>query len=91
MPDGNITTIGTCYLCKRTFAYKPGEVFTVTLDAGTNMPPGMTALGTFQEAPAEASARTMDRVVCPGCVDRAKQVQETGDMSAWARPRKPRR
>jgi hypothetical protein len=92
MSDAEVTTIGTCFLCKRTFAYKPGRVFTFKHDPETNLPLGMTVAATWREPSPEAVARAEERVVCPNCVDKAKRLWdgkqrwEGRDMSAWRRP-----
>ena len=77
MADEQITTIGTCYVCKRTFAFVPASVMRVTIDPETGLPPGMTVLATFREPTPEATARSVEEPVCPGCVNRAKRFEES--------------
>jgi hypothetical protein len=76
MADDEITTIGGCYVCKRTFSFVPESVTVVSIDPETGLPPGMTVLGTLREPTQEASARAVEKVVCPDCVSRAKQLLE---------------
>ncbi|MER5645471.1 hypothetical protein [Streptosporangium sp. NPDC002524] len=73
MADEQITTIGRCYVCKRTFGFVPASVTTVTIDPETGLLPGMTVLATFREPTPEATARSVQEPVCPGCLDKAKQ------------------
>lgn len=75
MEDDQITTIGGCYVCKRTFGFVPAHVTTVTIDPETGLPPDMTVLGTHREPPPEAVARSVEKPVCPDCVDRAKKYR----------------
>ncbi|MEU4540397.1 hypothetical protein AB0G15_36710 [Streptosporangium sp. NPDC023825] len=76
MADEQITTIGKCYACKRTFSFIPASVTTVTIDPETGLPPGMTVLATFREPAPEATARSVEEPLCPNCLDRAKQFLE---------------
>ncbi|WP_336208575.1 hypothetical protein [Nonomuraea sp. LPB2021202275-12-8] len=89
MADEQITTIGRCYLCKRTFSFTPANVMTVMMDPGTNLPLGMTVSGTFREPTPEATARSVKEHVCPDCVTRAKQLKEVMDtplqFDTWQR------
>lgn len=73
MADERITTIGRCYVCKRTFGFIPASVTTVTIDPETGLLPGMTVLATFREPTPEATARSVQEPICPDCLDRAKQ------------------
>lgn len=76
MADEQITTIGPCHLCKRTFGFTPASVMTVMMDPETNLPLGMTVAGTFREPTPEATARSVEVRVCPDCVTRAKRLSE---------------
>ncbi|GII55509.1 hypothetical protein Pth03_38980 [Planotetraspora thailandica] len=76
MADEQITTIGRCYVCKRTFSFTPASVMTVMMDPETNLPPGMTLSGNFREPTPEATARSVKEYICSDCVDRAKQLKE---------------
>ncbi|MFC6080127.1 hypothetical protein [Sphaerisporangium aureirubrum] len=80
MADEQITTIGRCYLCKRTFGFTPASVMTVMMDPETNLPLGMTVSGVFREPTPEAAARSVKEYVCPDCVTRAKQLKEFMDQ-----------
>jgi hypothetical protein len=82
MADEQITTIGRCYVCKRTFGFIPASVMTVMMDPGTGLPLGMTVAGTFREPTAEATARSVKEYVCSGCVDRAKQLTDAANGPA---------
>ncbi|GAA2374395.1 hypothetical protein GCM10010404_32400 [Nonomuraea africana] len=73
MADEQMTTIGRCYGCKRTFSFIPGSVTTVTIDPETGLPPGMTVLGTTREPTPEATARSVKEPICPDCLNKAKQ------------------
>ncbi|MEU8385107.1 hypothetical protein [Streptosporangium sp. NPDC048865] len=77
MADERITTIGRCYVCKRTFGFLAGSVMTITIDPETGLPPGMTVLASFREPTPEATARSVEEPICPGCVDRAKRFEES--------------
>jgi hypothetical protein len=76
MADEQITTIGRCYGCKRTFGFIPASVTTIMIDPETGLPPGMTVLGTFREPTPEATARSVKEPICPDCVKKAKQLGE---------------
>jgi hypothetical protein len=78
MADEQITTIGRCYVCKRTFGFIPASVMTVAIDPESGLPPGMTVLGTFREPTPEATARSVAEPICPACVNKAKQFAEVG-------------
>ncbi|WP_329084552.1 MULTISPECIES: hypothetical protein [unclassified Streptosporangium] len=82
MADEQITTIGRCYVCKRTFGFIPASVTTITIDPETALPPGMTVLGGLREPTPEATARSVEEPICPDCVNRAKQFQESADSPA---------
>ncbi|MFC4111563.1 hypothetical protein [Nonomuraea zeae] len=82
MADEQITTIGRCYLCKRTFSFTPASVMTVMMDPETNIPLGMTVSGNFREPTSEAAARAVAEHVCPDCVDRAKELSKSLDSPA---------
>lgn len=82
MADEHITTIGTCYGCKRTFAFDPGSVTMFLIDPETDLPPGMTVLGTTREPTPEAVARSVNKPVCPDCVRKAQRVGQADDPSA---------
>ncbi|GIH23322.1 hypothetical protein Aph01nite_16320 [Acrocarpospora phusangensis] len=91
MADEQITTIGRCYLCKRTFGFAPGSVMTVLMDPETNLPLGMTLSGGQREPTPEAAARSVEEHVCPDCVGRVKQLKEFMDspvppFKTWQRP-----
>ncbi|MDH2429767.1 hypothetical protein [Sphaerisporangium sp. TRM90804] len=79
MADEQITTIGRCHVCKRTFGFTPARVMKVTMDPVTNLPLGMTVAGTFREPTPEAVARSVEEPVCADCVDRAKEFKEAMD------------
>lgn len=83
MRDEQITTIGGCYVGKRTFGFIPARVTTVTIDPGTGLPPGMTVLGAHREPAPEAVAGSVQKPVRPGCVDRVK------GLHAFANPPVP--
>jgi hypothetical protein len=74
MDDEQITTIGKCHMCKRTFSFTPADVMTVMMDPETNLPLGMTVSGAFREPAPEAVSRAEPVRVCPACVDRAEQL-----------------
>ncbi|MBF8189743.1 hypothetical protein ITP53_29220 [Nonomuraea sp. K274] len=91
MEDEQITTIGGCHLCKRTFSFTPASVMTVMMDPETNLPLGMTVSGSFREPTPEATARSVKEHVCPDCVNRMKQLrafmdQPTRQFDTWQRP-----
>jgi hypothetical protein len=79
MADEQITTIGRCYMCKRTFSFTPASVMTVMMDPETNMPLGMTVAGAFREPTPEATARSVKKYICSDCVDRVKRLSEFMD------------
>jgi hypothetical protein len=79
MTDKQITTIGRCYGCKRTFGFDAQSVTTYLIDPDTGLPPGMTVFGTARDPAPESVARSVREPVCPACVEKAKQ---TGDPSA---------
>jgi hypothetical protein len=85
-----MTTIGGCYVCKRTFSFVPETVTVVTIDPETGLPPGMTVLGTFREPTPEALARAVAEPICPDCVGRATQFLEssTPRFETWHNPDK---
>jgi hypothetical protein len=80
-----ITTIGRCHACKRTFSFKPAEVTTITIDPETGLPPDRTPLGGHREPSPEAVARAVEAPICPNCVDRAKRYFEGPklDFDTW--------
>ncbi len=80
--EQQITTIGRCHICKRTFGFIPAEVMTVMMDPETNLPLGMTISGGFREPTPEATARAVKAHICPGCVDRVKELKEFMDRPA---------
>ncbi|GII31331.1 hypothetical protein [Planotetraspora mira] len=82
MADEQITTIGRCYLCKRTFSFTPASVMTVVMDPETNLPLGMTVSGDFREPTPEATARSVKEHICSDCVNRMKQLREFMDPPA---------
>ncbi|MGJ6964375.1 hypothetical protein ACSDR0_20925 [Streptosporangium sp. G11] len=82
MADEQITTIGRCHMCKRTFGFTPASVMTVMMDPETNLPLGMTVSGAFREPTPEAAARSVGKLICPDCVNRAKQLKELMDPPA---------
>ncbi|MFI6504948.1 hypothetical protein [Nonomuraea typhae] len=73
MSEDQITTIGKCYACKRTFGYIPAKVMTITIDPETGVPPDMTVLGGQREPSPEALARSVKEPICPACVERARR------------------
>ncbi|MGV9309611.1 hypothetical protein ACWENQ_07805 [Nonomuraea sp. NPDC004354] len=77
MGDEQITTIGRCHGCKRTFGYIPATVMTATIDPETGLPPDMTVLGTHREPTPGALARSVKAPICPDCVTRAKQFRDS--------------
>ncbi|WP_049563183.1 hypothetical protein [Nonomuraea sp. SBT364] len=91
MADEQITTIGGCHMCKRTFSFTPATVMTFRMDPETNLPLGMTVSGAFREPTPEARARSVERHLCPDCVDRVKQLkhfmdqQSTTNFDTWQR------
>ncbi|MEU8105509.1 hypothetical protein AB0C18_17470 [Nonomuraea muscovyensis] len=76
MADEQITTIGGCYVCKRTFTFTPASVMKVMIDPETGLPPGVTVWGAFREPTPEATARSVERPICPDCVARAERLGE---------------
>ncbi|MGW0485933.1 MULTISPECIES: hypothetical protein [Nonomuraea] len=82
MADEQITTIGRCHMCKRTFGYTPATVMTVMMDPDTNLPLGMTISGALREPSPEAAARAVARHVCPACVDKVKQLKTFMDAQS---------
>ncbi|GAA0360074.1 hypothetical protein GCM10009530_06720 [Microbispora corallina] len=92
MTDENITAIGRCYGCKRRFRFDPDTVTMFLVDPETNLPPGMSPLGSRREPTPEALARSVKLPVCPACVERAKRVLEAGtdprppEFPVWHRP-----
>ncbi|MER5421853.1 hypothetical protein [Streptosporangium roseum] len=76
MADEQITTIGRCYGCKRTFSFIPASVTAVTIDPETGLPPGMTVLGTSREPTPEATDRSVEEPICSDCVNKAQQLRE---------------
>lgn len=71
--EEQITTIGRCYACKRTFTFVPAHVTKVTVDPETGLPPDMTVLGTAREPSPEALARAVQQPICADCVKKAEQ------------------
>ncbi|GAA3530046.1 hypothetical protein GCM10022419_006250 [Nonomuraea rosea] len=71
------TTTGRCYACKGTFSFDPKKVETMLVDPKTNLPPGITALGTLRPATPEAVARSVDEPICPECIEKARRISKT--------------
>jgi hypothetical protein len=91
MGDDEITTIGRCYGCKRTFSFIPRNVTMARIDPETGLPPGMTVLGTSREPTPEAVARAVEEPICPDCVGKAEHYLESTRPSAlrfepWQHP-----
>ncbi|MFC4588816.1 hypothetical protein [Sphaerisporangium corydalis] len=90
MADEQITTIGRCYLCKRTFGFIPASVMTVMMDPESNLPLGMTVSGAFREPTPEATARSVEEPICSDCVDRTRRLGESLEpaprFDTWQRP-----
>ncbi|WP_188192311.1 hypothetical protein [Nonomuraea sp. SYSU D8015] len=82
MTDEQITTIGRCHLCKRTFSFTPASVMTVRMDPDTNLPLGMTVSGAFREPTPEATARSVEQHICSDCVSRMKRLSAFLDQPA---------
>ncbi|WP_283139537.1 hypothetical protein [Rhizohabitans arisaemae] len=76
MADEQITTIGRCHMCKRTFGFTPATVMTVAIDPASNLPLGMTISGVFREPTPEATVRAVKHPICSDCVNRVKQLSE---------------
>ncbi|MEU1386108.1 MULTISPECIES: hypothetical protein [unclassified Nonomuraea] len=90
MEDDHITTIGTCFACKRTFPYTAANVTMMTIDPETGLPPDRTVLGTQREPTPEALARSVPEPVCPDCLTRAREFKERmgspAPFETWRRP-----
>jgi hypothetical protein len=82
MADEQITTIGRCHMCKRTFGFTPASVMTIMMDPETNLPLGMTVSGAFREPAPEVIARSVKEYICSDCVKRAEQLRELMDPPA---------
>jgi hypothetical protein len=82
MEDEQITTIGRCHMCKRTFSFTPASVMTIMMDPETNLPLGMTVSGALREPAPEVTARSVKEYICPDCVNRAEQLREFMDPPA---------
>jgi hypothetical protein len=76
MTEEQITTIGGCYVCKRTFSFLPTSVMKITIDPETGLLPGMTVLGSMRDPTPEALARAVEKTICPDCVNRAEKFKE---------------